>query len=76
MKEITLKINETNGDDFKTAPIDVTNESGEKIGSIFIGIGSGRIFIRKYDEKTYTISPDDLWGEIFPDPEDEEKHNV
>jgi len=67
MKEITLPVNETKGTDLRTSPINVTDEEGNEIGSIFIGIGSGKIFISKYNDKTFTITPSDLWDALFPD---------
>ncbi|MCK5610543.1 hypothetical protein KAR91_52200 [Candidatus Pacearchaeota archaeon] len=66
MKEITIPIKETEGFDLNVNPIKVTDGEGKQIGSIFIGLGSGKIFITNY-KKTYTINPEDLWGAVFPD---------
>ncbi len=69
MNEITIKINEIkNKTDLRMNPINVTDGEGESIGQIFIGLSSGNIFIENFKtNKKYTISPENLWGGIFPD---------
>lgn len=65
--EITIGLKKAgNGADLRQNPINVTDGEGDDLGSIYIGLGSGQIFIENFKTKVnYMISPEELWNALY-----------